>query len=97
MFFSDIDIEIANGDTDTEAAEILKKNIIFFCNTPLGSLPQRREFGIDYSILDAPFQTLRMRATVDIISAVRKFYGVQICNINITADQHGGVKLKIII
>lgn len=80
--------------TDAEI-ETLKKNIMFFCSTPKGSLPQNRDFGLDPTITDEPFSHLRMRATVDIVTGVRKFYNVQLTEINITADENGGIKVKI--
>lgn len=80
--------------TDAEI-EVLKKNIMFFCNTPKGSLPQNRGFGLDPTITDEPFPRLRMRATVDIVTGVRKFYNVQLTEINITANEEGNVKVKI--
>lgn len=80
--------------TDTKI-EMLQKNIMFFCNTPEGSLPQNRDFGLDPTITDEPFPRLRMRATVDIVTGVRKFYNVQLTEINITADENGNIKVKI--
>lgn len=89
-----MDVEITGTVTD-EAAEQLKKNIMFFCNTPKGSLPQMRGYGLDPTIMDEPFATLRMRATVDIVSGLRQYYGIQVSSINVTADENGGVKVKI--
>lgn len=92
-----INIDLITSDdlTTSEAVDALKKNIMFFCNTPKGSLPQMRDFGFDYSIIDEPFMIFRMKATVDIISGIRKFYNVNITDIDITADAEGGIKAKI--
>lgn len=92
-----IEVTVQNTDKPmTEAeAKLFKKNFKFFCSTPKGSLPQNREYGLDYSIFDEPFPVLRMKATVDIISGIRKEYGVQIKTIDITANENGGIKIKV--
>ena len=92
-----VDVELQNADkTITDAAaELMKRNIMFFCNTPKGSLPQMRDFGLDFSIFDEPFPIFRMKATVDILSGLRAQYGIQPKTIDITADENGSVKLKI--
>lgn len=79
----------------TEDAETLKDNIVFFCTTPKGSLPQNREYGLDFSVLDKPFAELKMKLTVDIITGIRKYYGIQITDIGISAKANGGVEVKI--
>lgn len=89
------DVQITNNTITNEAAETVRKNIMFFCKTPKGSLPQMRGYGLDYSIIEEPYQTFRMKATVDIVSGIRKYYGIQIKNINITADEKGRVKVEI--
>lgn len=92
-----MEVVFSSSTNDNGAAANLQKNIIFFCKTPLGSLPQRRDFGIDYSILEEPFPIMRMKATVAIVSGLRKFYGVSVSKIDITADENGKVKIKITI
>lgn len=54
-----------------------------------------RDFGLDYSILDRPFGEMRMYATVDIITGIRKYYEIQITDINVTADTDGSVNINI--
>ncbi len=93
----DVDVTVSNSRFKEREANVLKQNIIFFCNTPKGSLPQMRGYGLDFTILDEPFSTLRMKATVDIISGVRDYYGVQINDIRVTADGNGKTNIKIII
>ncbi len=88
---------ITSETNGSDLTENLQKNILFFCKTPLGSLPQRRDFGIDYSILEEPFPVMRMKATVAIVSGLRKFYGVNVSKIDISADESGKVRIKIII
>lgn len=89
------DVEISNNTITDLEAETIKKNIMFFCNTPKGSLPQMRGYGLDFSIIEEPYHIFRMKATVDIISGIRKYYGVQIDTINITADENGKIKIEI--
>ena len=91
----DVELQTENNTMTDAAAELLKRNIIFFCNTPRGSLPQMRDFGFDFSVFDEPFPIFRMKATVDILSGIRAQYGIQPKTIDITADGNGGVKLKI--
>lgn len=93
----DVDVTVSNSRFEEREANVLKQNIIFFCTTPKGSLPQMRGYGLDFTILDEPFSTLRMKATVDIISGVRDYYGVQINEIKVTADGNGKTNIKIII
>lgn len=90
-----VDLQIANNRMSKAAAELLKKNIMFFCNTPKGSLPQRRGFGLDWTMFDDPFPTFRARATVDILRGIQNEYGVRLSTIDISADNEGGVKVKI--
>lgn len=91
----DIDVSVSNSKFKESEANILKQNIIFFCNTPKGSLPQMRGYGLDFTILDEPFSTFRRKATVDIITGVRNYYNVQISDIKVTADENGKVTVKI--
>lgn len=91
-----MNVNLTADSTMTDAeVEVLQKDIMFFCNTPLGSLPQNRGFGLDHSILEEPYRTFRMKATVDIVSGVQKFYGVRIKRINITADENGEINVEI--
>lgn len=92
-----VDVEISDNSITDEEAEVMKDNIIFFCNTPKGSLPQMREYGLDYSIIDQPFPILKMKATVDTVNGIREYYGIRIKNINVTADTNGGAKIQITI
>lgn len=96
------DTELESDSLTAEEIAQLKENIDFFCNTPKGSLPQMREYGIDFDIFDKPFNVTKTRATVDIIKGLRKYYSIgieggklQIESIKITANTNGGMKLKI--
>ena len=71
--------------TDT-AAEILKRNIEFYCLTPRGSLPQMRDYGIDYSFLGENANTAKRKLTVAIVSGIREQFGIQISEIDIEED-----------
>lgn len=88
-------VEIASSTMTDAEAELLRKNIIFFCRTPKGSLPQMREYGLDFSIIDEPFPIFQTKATVDIVTGVRKYYNINIGTIDITADEDGKVKIVI--
>lgn len=90
-----LDTEITNSTMTEEAAELIINNIKFFIRTPKGSLPFMRGYGFDYSIIDEPFQIFRMKATVDIVTGIRNYYGVTINTINITADENGNIKIMI--
>lgn len=83
-----------NG-TDTKKIKQLIKNIQFFCNTPKGSLPLMRDYGFDFTILDEPMATVKMKATVDIISGIRKYFNIQIIDIEVIPDTDGSLKIKI--
>lgn len=91
----DVELNREYKDISDEELNALRRNIVFFCNTPRGSLPQNRDYGLDATIIDEPIQILKMRASVDIVTGVRKFFGVQITEINVTADENGHAKVKI--
>ena len=93
LYISGVTVE-SSKITDEET-ELQKKNIMFFCNTPKGSLPQMRDYGLDYSSIDEPFKIFRMKATVDIVTGIRKYYGVSLEAIDITANGKGGIQIKI--
>lgn len=79
-------IEIKNIPAADEAAERLKRNIQFFCQTPRGSLPQMRDYGIDYSFLGENASVAKRKLTVEIISGIRDQFGIQISNIYVSED-----------
>lgn len=90
---------ISNISLSEAAEETLKRNIQFFCQTPRGSLPQMRSYGISYDFLGEDIQTARRKLTVDIISGVREFFGLRIKEINIEPDTKtdGGFIAEIVI
>lgn len=90
-----VDVQIANNQMTEAAAETLKRNIKFYCNTPRGSLPQNRRYGIDATITDLPYDEMRMRLTVDLVTGIRDTFGVHLNNINVTADANGEVNVLI--
>lgn len=90
-----VQVNIKYSQMSDSEADVLRENIMFFCNTPKGSLPQNREYGLDSSIMDESFPILRMRATVDIVTGIRKFYKVNLTEIKVTADSEGGIKVKV--
>lgn len=89
------DYNITDSKDTGAAAAIKKRNIIFFCNTPKGSLPQMRGWGLDHSIIDEDYITFRTKATVDIIRGFRDYLGIEVKEINITANDEGETILKI--
>lgn len=90
-----VNINVQTENVTDDDAELLRRNIIFFCRTPRGSLPQMRDFGIDYSCLDEPFHIFRMKATVDIVTGVRKYYGVSVSTIDIRQNDDGNIQIAI--
>ncbi len=80
-------IAFKNIPAADEAAESLKRNIQFFCQTPRGSLPQMRDYGIDYSFLGENASVAKRKLTVGIISGIREQFGIQISNIYVTEDE----------
>lgn len=90
-------ITVNNISVPETEAETLKRNIQFYCTTPRGSLPQMRNYGIDFSVLGESYTTAKRKLTVDIISGVRDTFGVQINRIDVTADENGNYIVTIII
>ncbi len=74
---------------------VIKRNIQFFCNIPRGSLPQMRNYGIDFSAVGEGYDIAKRKLTVDIISGVRDTFGIHISEIDITADENGDYKVNI--
>ena len=91
-----MEVDIINNGVMTESEiAALQENISFFIQTPLGSLPQRRDYGINAEIFDEPFDSFRMKATVDIVTGLRKHCGVNPERIQITKNKDGQAKLKL--
>ena len=91
-----MEVDIINNGVMTESEiAALQENISFFIQTPLGSLPQRRDYGINAEIFDEPFDSFRMKATVDIVTGLRKHFGVNPERIQITKNKDGQAKLKL--
>lgn len=90
---------ISNTTLSEETEETLKRNIQFFCQTPRGSLPQMRSYGISYDFLGEDIRAARRKLTVDIISGLREFFGLRVKEINIEPDAEtdGGFIIRIVI
>lgn len=82
--------------TEAEAAR-LKRDMEFYFSTPRGSIPQMRNYGIDYSIFDLPISQLRQRLTVEIITGMREQFGINPQKVTVTADANGAVTAAVII
>lgn len=97
MFTTELDAPKLAADAAAELAE----NINFFCNTPKGSLPQMRDYGLDYeNIIDRPPQQAKIRATVDIITGLRDYFDIGsdsgtfvINTITVTPQEDGRMKI----
>ncbi|MEK4882325.1 GPW/gp25 family protein [Paenibacillus sp. FSL R5-0908] len=51
-------------------AEEVAQNIRIILSTPLGSAPLARDIGIDYSLVDEPYQIAQSRLTGEIYAAI---------------------------
>ena len=56
----------------TGVKEILQ-NVAFILATPIMSCPLDREFGVDYSFIDAPIDVAKARFTASIVEAITIF------------------------
>lgn len=94
-----VDTTISNIALSEAAKETLKRNIQFFCQTPRGSLPQMRSYGISYDFLSDDIRAARRKLTVDIISGLREFFSLRVKEINIEPDEEtdGGFIARIVI
>lgn len=82
--------------TDKDAAAEQKiRDIIFFCETPKGSLPQMRDYGLDYTNIDENFALFRRNATVDIIRGLRKHLSINVKNIDLKQNLEGVTTLNL--
>ncbi|MDO5397465.1 MAG: hypothetical protein Q4G33_06005 [bacterium] len=82
--------------TEAEAAR-LKRDMEFYFSTPRGSLPQMRNYGIDYSVFDLPVHQLQQRLTVEIITGMRGQFGINPQKVTVTADENGVVTAAVVI
>ncbi len=90
-------VEISENYTIKEKAALLHlaENIKFFCRTPKGSLPQMRDYGIDFTVFDEPINVIKTRLTVEIVEGIRKFFDITVDEIIVTADTDGKVNVYI--
>lgn len=80
---------------DKAVALCMVKNIQFFCQTPKGSLPQMRDYGVDFSVVGEPISVIKTRLTVDIVSGIRKYFDITVSEISVTADGDGNIRVYI--
>lgn len=88
-------LQMGNMSMDEAALDTLTRNIQFFCNVPLGSLPQMRGYGISYDFLGESISTARRKLTVGITDGLRRFFSLHIKRIAIEPDADGGFIAKI--
>ena len=55
-----VDLSVEKTKMTSDEVSLLQKNIAFWLNTPRGSLPQMRDFGLNYDVIDEPLQTFKM-------------------------------------
>lgn len=84
-----------NFAPSTKAAEVLQ-NIRTIISTPKFSVPLDRNFGIDYSVLDAPAQVAQAKLAEDIINAIAKYEPrAEVTGITFAADVDGIIIPKV--
>ena len=90
-----LNYNITDSTDKGAAAEQKIRDIIFFCETPKGSLPQMRDYGLDYTNIDENFVLFRRNATVDIIRGLRKHLSINVKNIDIKQNLEGVTTLNL--
>lgn len=90
-----LNYNITDSTDKSAAAEQKIRDIIFFCETPKGSLPQMRDYGLDYTNIDENFVLFRRNATVDIIRGLRKHLSINVKNIDIKQNSEGVTTLNL--
>ena len=90
-----VELSVEKREMTEDEKRALIEDLRFFCNTPKGNLPLNREFGFDHTIADEPFERLRMRATVDIVTGARKFFGINLTQVKVTANENGETNIKV--
>lgn len=53
--------------------ESIKQCIKIICTTPVGSIPLDRNFGIDFSVLDLPYESSMALLRVNILEAIEAY------------------------
>lgn len=53
--------------------ESIKQSINIICTTPIGSVPLDRNFGIDFSVLDLPYESSMAMLRVSIMDAIELY------------------------
>lgn len=85
------------GEEERKKIDVAISNIKHFCKTPKGSIPLMRDYGIDYNAVDEPFFKAKQKICISVVGGVRKYFGINISNIDVTANEEGKLNLKIII
>lgn len=91
------EIKIQSNISESEKHRIsnLISDIELLCRTPRGSLPLMRGFGIDYDAVDCGFAEARRRIMISATEGIRKYFGITVSDINVTADENGVMILHI--
>lgn len=91
------EINVLNNVSDFAKARMNKliSDIEFLCRTPKGSLPMMRDFGIDYDAVDSNFAVARRKIMISVTEGVRKYFGITVSDIDVTADENGKMKICI--
>jgi hypothetical protein len=85
-------IEITNEpipiDFNAEGFDEIAQNVRMILSTRKGSLPLDRDFGIDWSIIDAPVPHALARLKLDIVKQIEKYEPrVRVEKINVFLDE----------
>lgn len=90
-------ISISNDMGEREKNKIKKliSDIEFLCRTPRGSIPLMRDFGIDYDAVDSNFAIARRKIMISATEGIRKYFGITVSDIDVTADEDGKMKICI--
>lgn len=94
---TDIKMRADIPDAEKQRMETLIRNIEFLCRTPRGSLPLSRGFGIDSDAIDSGFAAAKRKITVSAVEGIRKYFGVTVSEIDVTADKDGIMLIRITI
>lgn len=87
-------VEVVEGDSDE-----IYRNVQTIINTPAGTVPFDRDFGIDWSLLDMPIAQAKARLTIEYIEKIRRYEPrAKVKEIDFVDDPlNGTIKPKVVI
>ena len=99
MKITDYEISFAYGEGDTPEHREIGRNIRTILQTPVGTCPLYRDFGVNFNVLDKPLEAAKNLLSVEIMKAVERYEPrVQVREVTFrTAAANGSLQVKVVV